>query len=105
MDITHSADGIAAPVQLHGYIMSQRETRWPIQKRVAWISSQYDLLFSHSSGYGQNVERYTNASNSGEFTAGDVDRCKITLEHVDSILTELSHNKNKGINLHAGVCI
>ena len=23
----------------------------------------------------------------------------------DNILTELSHNKNKGINLHAGVCI
>ena len=28
--------------------------------------------------------------------------------HIDlrpEVLTELSHNKNKGINLHAGVCI
>ena len=24
---------------------------------------------------------------------------------IGTILTELSHNKNKGINLHAGVCI
>ena len=29
------------------------------------------------------MERYTKASNSGEFTAGDVNCCKITLEHVD----------------------
>ena len=67
----------------------QREIKWPIQKSIAWISSQYDLLFSHSSGYAQNIERYTKASNSGEFTSGDVNRCKIALEHVDSILTSL----------------
>ena len=72
-------DGIVAPVQLHGYIVSQREIRWPIQKRIAWISSQYDLLFSHSS----------------EFPAGDVDHSKITLEHVDSILTLLRYEKLK----------
>ena len=35
------------------------------------------------------MEQYTKASNSGEFTAGDVNCCKITLEHVDSILTSL----------------
>ena len=34
-----------------------------------------------------NIQIYTKASDSGEFTAGDVDRCKITLGDVDSILT------------------
>ena len=38
---------------------------------------------SHSSGYGQIIERYIKASNGGEFTAGNVDRCKIALDHVD----------------------
>ena len=71
----------------------QREIRWPIRKSIAWISSQYDLLFSKSLGYGQNIERYTKVSNSGEFTAGDVSCCKITLEHLDSILTSLRDEK------------
>ena len=38
---------------------------------------------------------YTKASDSGEFTTGDVDRCKITLEHVDSILTSQRDEKLK----------
>ena len=37
----------------------------------------------------RTLEQYTTASSSGEFTAGDVNCCKITLEHVDSILTSL----------------
>ena len=48
-----------------------------------------------SSGYGQNIERYTKASDSGEFTAGDVNRCRITLEHVDSILISPRDEKLK----------
>ena len=55
----------------------------------------YDLLFYHSSGYRQNIEWYIKASNKGKFTACNVNRCKITLEHVGSILTSLRDEKLK----------
>ena len=51
---------------------------------------------SYSSGYGQNIEQYAKASNSGEFTAADVNCCRITLEHVNCILTSLRDEKLKG---------
>ena len=39
------------------------------------------------------IRHCTKASDSGEFTASDVDRCEITFEHVDSILTSQRDEK------------
>ena len=77
-------------------------TRFPDQEaKKVWLEGEGaplirlppQQLHSHHA-IGQNIE-YSKASDSEESTAGDLDRRKVTLEHVDSILTSQRDEKLK----------
>ena len=82
--ISQSADGLVPTLQLHDYIVSQREIRWSVKKDIDLLEHEKaSLLDPTTSGYGQNIAKYSGRNDL--LTAADVHKCANTRHEMCSM--------------------
>ena len=79
-----------SPVQFKDYVISQRVIRWKLVSTVEKIKKSFDdLLVTHSSGYGENVVKYT-SEEASQFTVKDLRRSENTSKIIEELLVKIN---------------
>ena len=81
---------LLSPVQFKDYVISQRVIRWKLVSTVEEIKKSFnDLLVTHSSGYGENVVKYT-SEEASQFTVKDLRRPENTSKIIKELLVKIN---------------
>ena len=91
--ISQSADGLVSPLQLHDYIVSQREVRWSVKEDIDQLEHEKESLLDPTSGYGQNIAKYSGRNDL--LTAADVHKCANTIKALNLLNVKLQKMKDE----------
>eukprot|EP00112_Aurelia_sp_Birch-Aquarium-sp1_P006896 Seg1753.6 transcript_id=Seg1753.6/GoldUCD/mRNA.D3Y31 product="hypothetical protein" protein_id=Seg1753.6/GoldUCD/D3Y31 len=94
--ISQSADGLVSPLQLHDYIVSQREKRWSIKEDSDQLEHEKASLLDPTSGYGQNIAKYSGRNDL--LTAADVHKCANTVKALNVLNVKFQGMKDELID-------
>ena len=78
---------LLSPAQFKDYVISQRVIHWKLMFTVE--KSFDDLLVTHSSGYGENVVKYT-SEEASQFTVKDLRRSENTSKIIKELLVKIN---------------